>query len=131
LWGIGLLAIGVLIFIAEISWLVNSHDNVLGPWAGLMALGLNFMFGTVPALFVPVGTILFGWRTLRSKPTPVLAMIIWIVLAFELCEIYPQSGALDSRLNRMPWATWFRGSFTRHLPTICSAPISYSHSPFS
>ncbi|MBD3391009.1 MAG: hypothetical protein GF418_03075, partial [Chitinivibrionales bacterium] len=86
-WGVVFFAVAFLLSLSLISNLVNPGENLLGPYARALAVGLRRLFGTLPSFLFPLAVfnisyVLFRGRTVRNR-----SLVVWTCLVFETCVL--------------------------------------------
>lgn len=88
IWGILYAALGLLVLIALLTRYAGRPD-ILGPVFGRsLSQGMLVLFGSIPALLIPVGMITLGIRQIRGTPAGLRALTIWFVLTLEICALF-------------------------------------------
>jgi hypothetical protein len=88
IWGLLYIAIAVLVLIALVSHFINHGSNILGQYLGsALAGGLIFLFGVIPAFFIPVGIGYLGWLRLRGDRLTLRSMFSGALFVLEICVL--------------------------------------------
>lgn len=88
IWGIVLMAVGLLVGVSLVSWFVNKPDNILGRYLGSdLSAGLIWLLGPITVFIVPAAVLYLGWIRLRGKIFPVRSFILWCAFIVEVCTL--------------------------------------------
>lgn len=86
IWGLIFLALSVFILIALVSHFVNGNNNILGPVLGTsLSLGLIYLFGPVPAFFLPISIGYVGWLRLSGGHLRFRTLFYWVAFTLQIC----------------------------------------------
>ncbi len=85
LWGVIFFTAGMLIVISLISYFVNPHTNILGPWLGTrLAAGLVSLFGIIPSFFIPIEILYIAILVFRGLDVPSRRLLFIGLFTLEL-----------------------------------------------
>jgi DNA segregation ATPase FtsK/SpoIIIE-like protein len=88
LWGLGSMALGLMVLVALVSHFINHTNNILGPYVGrYLASGMIFFFGNTTVFLIPAAIMIVGLGIFRDQGLSLRRALFFAILTTEICVL--------------------------------------------